>query len=103
MATVHEMFTALLTLDAGKTLEVPGVVPQTAEYLRQQFVKKLGKYRTELDILGVPKEAQPQSLRMDYDHERECAVFSIGERRTKRLDFSFNIPTSNEQATPPTN
>lgn len=93
----------MLTLDAGKTLEVPGVDPQTAEYLRQQFVKKLSKYRTELDNLGVPKEAQPQSLRMNYDAKRECAVFSIGERRVKRLGFSFNITDSNEQATPPTN
>lgn len=93
----------MLTLDPGKTLEVPEISASSAEYLRQQFVKKLSKYRKELDMLGVPKEAQPQSLRMNYDAKRHCAVFSIGERRIKRLGFSFNIIICDEQTTPPTN
>lgn len=102
MATTAELFSHLLTMNGDQALEIPGVGPAAAEYLRQQFVKKLSKYRSELDMLGVPKEAQPQSLRMDYDAERSCAKFTIGARRVKRLGFSFNITTSsNEQATTP--
>lgn len=101
MATTAELFSHLLTMNGDQALEIPGVDPAAAEYLRQQFVKKLSKYRAELDMLGVPKEAQPQSLRMDYDAESRCAKFSIGSRRVKRLSFSFTITSAtNEQATP---
>lgn len=104
MATTAELFNTLLTMNGDQVLEIPGVDPASAEYLRQQFVKKLSKYRTELDNLGVPKEAQPQSLRMNYDAGQQCAKFSIGARRIKRLGFSFNITSSSdEQASPSPN
>lgn len=98
MATVQDMFNTLLTLEADKQLEVPGVEAKDAEYLRQQFVKKLKSYREQLSMVGVPDEALPQSLRMRYDAAAQLALFSIGARRSKIRTFSFNIiPSTNEQ------
>jgi hypothetical protein len=100
MATVQDMFNVLIALESGKVLEVPDVDAQAAEYLRQQFSKKLRSYKEQLRMVGLPEDALPQSLKMKYVPDAGLALFSIGARSTRTKSFSFTIigTSENEQA-----
>lgn len=91
MATVQAMFNVLIALEAGKVLEVPDVDARAAEYLRQQFSKKLRSYKEQLRMVGLPEDALPQSLKMKYIADASLALFSIGVRSTRTRTFSFTI------------